>query len=276
MKKLLLISINIIIGVSAYAQLIDHPDNLILIDGFLYGNKIENSVKNKENNIYKPESIFTFNYRFIDKNGKELFFIVKEKGTWFFTSNNEMKDGVVKNFQLKILNENMNFNNPSYYQTGISYIIDREKANYGITGLIENEKNVWLHPPREFLFEILELNPFPYIKYPLEIGHSWDWKLKIGSAWGDKRWKVWSGNIENQYHYKIVGKETINTNIGPLECFVIESKAESKLGVTKLTSFFNERFGFVKLQYTNIDKSKLDINIQEVRKQMVDILKNSL
>jgi len=167
----------------------------------------------------------------------------------------------------------MNFKDPKYYQIGISYIIEKNDVSPFITGLIENEKNIWLHPPREFLFRILELNPFPYIKYPFQIGHTWNWDLEIGGQWGDKRWKEWTGNITNKYQYKITDKKTISTAIGALECYVIESEAKSELGTTKLTSYFNEQFGFVKLDYTNIDSSTIEIDIKGFKKEIVNIFK---
>ena len=64
--------------------------------------------------------------------------------------------------------------------------------------------NIWLHPPREGLFKILEINPFPYIKYPLEIGNSWEWDfLEPGSNWGDERWLTWNGTLDILCEYEI-------------------------------------------------------------------------
>jgi hypothetical protein len=153
----------------------------------------------------------------------------------------------------------MNFKDPIFYQAGISYVYLDNNGHTFITGLIENKKNIWFHPPREYLFKILQLNPYPYITYPIEIGHSWNWKLQIGGSWGDKRWNQWDGGVVFSYKYSIVGKKTIKTNFGNLDCFVIDSEGVSELGTTKLTSFFNTRYGFVKLDYTNIDNSKLEI-----------------
>ncbi|BDX39651.1 hypothetical protein CYCD_30060 [Tenuifilaceae bacterium CYCD] len=263
MRKLTLCVIVLFLSLYISAQVKVTDTNLVLFDGYLYGNIIEKP-ELECNNIYKREGVFTFSYRFFDKNGKELFFYINKDGSWDFIDVNRAKDNVVKDFQFKILDDNMNYSEPKYYQTGISYIINKKNLNYDMTGLIENEKNIWLHPPREFLFQILELNPYPYIKYPLEIGHRWSWKLRIGSAWGDKRWKQWKGIVEFNYKYSIVDKKTIKTKLGDLTCFVIESEAISVLGKTKLTSYFNSKYGFVKLDYTNIDNSKLEIVLQGV------------
>jgi len=260
MRKLILFIILGIIRSSISAQVKEDDTNLVLFDGYLYGNIIEKA-EVKSNNIYKREGILKFSYRFFDKNGKELFFSFNNDQSWDFVDVNRAKDNVVKDFKLEVLNTNMNFSNPSFYQTEISYIINHNKT---ITGLIENGRNIWFHPPREYLFQILQLNPYPYIKYPLEIGHNWNWKLNIGSAWGDKRWKQWDGVVEFTYKYSIVEEKTIKTNFGYLDCFVIESEAVSELGKTKLTSFFNTKYGFVRFDYTNIDNSKLEIVLQSV------------
>ncbi len=263
MRKLILFIIFWSIGSYIYAQVKEDDTNLVLFDGYLYGNIIEKA-EAECNNIYKREGIFTFSYRFFDKNGKELFFSINNDQSWDFIDVNRTKDNVVKDFKLEVLKSNKKFSDPSFYQTNISYIINKNKKEHTRTGLIENGRNIWFHPPREYLFQILELNPYPYIKYPLEIGHSWSWKLEIGDAWSDKRWKLWNGIIEFKYKYSITGKKTIKTNLGNLDCFIIESEAISSMGKTRLTSYFNSKYGFVKFDYTNIDNSKLEIVLQDV------------
>jgi len=272
MKKLTLLLIILLINVSAFCQPKKDSDNLILIDGYLYANVVDKT-ENLIHQTYKRGTEITFSYKYFDSNGKQQYFVINKGNSWNFTSASNTSDSVIRDFKLKILDRNMNFNDPKYYQVGISYIIEKNDVNPYITGLIENEKNIWLHPPREFLFRILELNPFPYIKYPLQIGHTWTGDLLIGGQWGDKRWKEWSGNILNKYQYKITDKKTVNTPLGSMECYVIESEAKSELGITKLTSYFNEQFGFVKLIYTNIDKSTIEIDIQGVKKEIVNIFK---
>lgn len=41
-------------------------------------------------------------------------------------------------------------------------------ANVESTGIIENEKKVWLHPPRSGAFTMFEYFPFPEMKFPLK------------------------------------------------------------------------------------------------------------
>ena len=139
----------------------------------------------------------------------------------------------------------------------------------GITAsstIIENENKVWIHPPRQFFFKILELNPFPYIKKPIKIGKKWNWTLKIGEQYGDKRWKEWEKEITNISSYEIVKDTILLTKLGELHCYVTKSTAKSEIGQTHLTSFFNKLYGFVKLDYTNIDGSIIILELTKYKR----------
>jgi len=133
------------------------------------------------------------------------------------------------------------------------------------SGVIENRMNVWMHPHRDKYFMILELNPFPYIQKPYEAGNRWTWSLGIGDHWADDRWKRWSNSIRNNYEYEIIGEEEIETREGEMMCWVVQGTATSEIGATGLLAYFSERYGFVKLDYVNIDKSRLIIEVKEIR-----------
>lgn len=148
---------------------------------------------------------------------------------------------------------------PDYDQSIIlfEYFIGSETASFNsMSGVIENEKNIWIHPPRDKYFRILELNPFPFIQAPHEVGNTWTWELSIGSFWGDERWKTWDGNITNNYQYEITDKRVIKSARGEIECFEITATATSRIGSTQLISWFSPEHGFISLDYTNIDGSK--------------------
>ena len=157
---------------------------------------------------------------------------------------------------------------PEYDQSLISYKYFSSQGKMfckETTGLVENDKNIWFHSPRNTMFKILELNPFPYIKFPCETGLEWEWELEIGSHYGDTRWKSWNGTIINKSHYKIIGKEIINTEFYVnIDCWIVDAYAESELGTTKLKSYFNENKGFIKFEYVNIDNSKIIIEINDI------------
>lgn len=87
--------------------------------------------------------------------------------------------------------------------------------------------------------------------------------LIIDDSWADAKWKRWVGQIENKYEYEILDRRKLTTNMRILECFVIKSKKTSRIGETELIAFFNPKDGFVKLAYSNIDKSKTSLELIE-------------
>ncbi|MEM9672535.1 MAG: hypothetical protein AAF992_08065 [Bacteroidota bacterium] len=154
-----------------------------------------------------------------------------------------------------------------YEQTPLRYEYlnsEGKVLHSNLTGIVENKKNVWIYPPRGNYFRILELNPFPFIQTPYEMGNEWNYSLSIGSGWGDKRWKTWKGSINNQCTYRITDRKKIDSGLGSLECLVVEAEASSSIGSTNLTAYFNPKYGFVKLDYKNIDQSRVCFTLREV------------
>ena len=225
----------------------------------------------KNNITFSEGTVFTYNFEHISPTNQKFLFTQDEsvdsrKFAWKFVPMDSVNENTVTSIKITVMPglEPMIQFHPDYDQTSIKYECYTENGKASInsfSGVIENENNIWMHPPRDKYFRILELNPFPFIKAPYEIGNEWEWTLKIGSGWGDARWKVWEGNIENKYKYKITDKKIIKTVLGEIDCFVIESTAKSSIGETKLTSFFNPDYGFIRLNYTNIDGSKTNLEL---------------
>jgi hypothetical protein len=248
-------------------------DDGITDEKFDFLNKDENRY-NVNNKIYTVGNKFAFSYYYQNKEGTKLL-MTKGKlnnqntNDWTFEKLDKKDSNSV--FQI-ILSVNSGLSPfiehfPDYSQTVITYnfkLFNGDFWNNEMTGVIENQKNLWMHPPRTDFFKILEINPFPYIKEPIKIGNKWTWKLNFGDHWADKRWLLWKGSNENIYKYEITGKVILTTKLGDMECYIVESEAKSNLGTTKLKSFFNENFGFVKLDYTNIDGTKTIIELEKV------------
>ncbi len=246
----------------------EKPIDYKIIGGYIYAENTEQKRICKdcdsENKIFTLNKKFVYSYKYLDIHRKAFHFKISDNGNWNFIDLSSNDPAAIRNIELKIFPGGEHLKNTFYCQTNIGYKLHEKLLDYSFSGLIENKMNVWMHPPRDYLFHILELNPFPYIKAPYVIGNEWEWKLDIGSQWGDKRWKEWSGNIHNVYHYKISETTTIDSNLGKLTCFVIEGSAKSELGVTKLKSYFNETYGFVKLEYTNIDNSTIELILERI------------
>jgi hypothetical protein len=248
-------------------------DDGIVVEEFDTSNIDENRF-NQNNNIYKVGKKFTFSYFYVDTTGVKYLMTkgnLNEQYIYDWTFEKMEKEDPNSIFQI-ILSVNSGLSDfsqqiPDYNQTVVTYnfkLLNGEFWNDEITGLIENPKNIWIHPPRTDFFKILELNPFPYVKEPLKVGHKWNWNLKFGSHWSDKRWLIWEDLNENTYNYEIIDKRILQTKLGSIECFVISSTAQSNIGQTKLISYFNDQYGFVKLDYTNINGTKTIIELEKV------------
>lgn len=220
---------------------------------------------NVNNQVFKVGTEFLYNYKHIDTLGELYSFKIDPSDgiSWRYTAFKDVDSNTIKNVKISVLDGNpWPTRRPDYNQTVIQYEMEGWNGK-SKTGVIENEANTWMHPPRQSYFRILELNPFPYIKAPYEIGTTWDWSLNIGAGWGDERWKTWQGSITNTYNYEITGYQTIDTPLGALECHVVKGKASSSIGDTYLKAYFNETYGFVILDYTNIDRSKTKLELVE-------------
>lgn len=234
-------------------------------------------IYNDNNNIYKDGKKIIYSYFYENTKG-EKFLIKKGKDVpqpegyntfdWeFFDFEKPDNETIISIILRPNLGNPFATIMPDYNQTaiGYGYLMNNEQSlTNEVTGAIENEMNVWIHPPRSLFFRILEVNPFPYIKAPYEIGTKWKWKLEIGDHWSDKRWLEWEGGIENSYDYKITEKKNVLTKLGNIECYIVEAKAKSRIGETELVSYFNLNFGFVKLEYKNIDGTKTVLEIEKI------------
>lgn len=128
-----------------------------------------------------------------------------------------------------------------------SYLSKDSILDYEITGLVENKKQIWIHPPRGF-FKEMELAPYPEIRFKR------------------KKWK--SGFISTRNSYKglnqkfilirnkhLIKRDGVEFLLGDdfilcKEVFVI-SKFRGQKFVSKM--LFNEIFGFVFLDLSLIN-----------------------
>ena len=214
----------------------------------------------KDNIIFKINREFIYDYYILYKN---VDYKIKLKWKDFGTENRVLEDWelssgmedslVIKNIKYIVAKRNF-FNRTNKFQTEVNIIFSTDLANIpSWTGIVENSKNLWIHPPRGYFFNILELCPFPFIKYPITINHEWNDKFSVGDWWGDKGWAEWTGRLLLNIHYKIVEQENVLFKEQELLCHVVESYAKSSLGTTSLKSYYHEDFGFVKLIYKAFD-----------------------
>lgn len=131
-------------------------------------------------------------------------------------------------------------------------------------GAFDRPDKFWLHPPRNGHYSILELNPFPDIELAATIGATWKWQLDVGTHYANPMWAVWQGNLRINHAYQTVDSTLLPTPLGRLPCYRVLATGTCKLGTTALESYFNPRYGFVRLNYRNIDRSRLELELASV------------
>lgn len=236
-------------------------------------NNQDHNFFNKDNKIYLPGQEFIYSYT-IKKNQKELYCrtnAVNDTDTknWTLVNSDQIDDLTIKYIGFKVLPGYGGMDNlfPDFSQTVVQQQYWSSKMTLlfdGSTGLVENSANVWLHPFRGKYFSTTQLSPFPFIKFPLKKGESWDWNLEIDSRWSDPRIITYDGKLAAKYKYEFIDIRTIPSSLGNLECSVIEGIATNRLGQSKLRSYFNTKYGFVRLEYKNIDDSEINFELIKV------------
>lgn len=133
-----------------------------------------------------------------------------------------------------------------------------------IVGAIENKEEFYLHPPRRANYRILELNPFPQIRFPARSGKTWEWKVYPPDMYADSAWASWKGILTIAFRYKLLDSTLLTTSLGRLRCYRVQAAGTSKLGSTALESYFHPSYGFVRLDYRNIDRSRVQMEMVSV------------
>ena len=223
------------------------------------GLKIEKSKVDKNNVIYQIGKTFRYSYS-IQKNENKYFLVNNTEDS---LTTNELDKNKIDGIKMSVIKPKM-FQRTNKNQTEIRYNFEPNPRSRSSTGVVENKENVWIHPPRMGFLNALETCPFPYIKLNKPVGYIWTDKMNIGDHRSNKQWGEWKGRLLLDYTYKIVGKEAIKTSLGSLDCYKIESTAKSNIGESKLVSFYNDKYGFVKLEYTLMTGSQIEINLVEV------------
>lgn len=229
---------------------------------------------NRDNTIYKPGREFVYSYT-ITKNRETLYCRVQaardtETRTWSLVAPSAADDLAIRFVGFKILPGYGGLDElfPEFSQTVIQqkyWSRDMTLLLDGSTGLVENKANVWLHPFRAKYFSVTEFSPFPFVKYPLDRDKAWDWKLEdIDTRWSDPRIIVYTGKVAAEYRYRVRGAETVRTPLGELRCVVTEATASNRLGSASLRSWFHPDYGFVRLDYKNIDGSEIRLELERV------------
>ena len=256
------------------------PENYISEDGLFieYFDSTRKEDFNKytaDNKIYQPGRIFVYDYSYVNQEGLDRTCTLVETGkipgnkAWYFSQTKDVSPTTITDIHVTViygLGILQKFR-PDYNKTvaKYNYSYPAEMSEYKEqAGIVENEQNVWMTPPRFRMFRMLELNPYPFIKAPFEVGNKWTWKKMIQPRWSDVQWVTWDGILENKYEYEIVGEKRLDTAFGELICYEIYATATNALGTSSLRSYFNAEYGFLMLDYQNIQGSRMILNLKAI------------
>lgn len=217
---------------------------------------IERIVKKRD--VFKPCRKYVFIATYLDKDGN---LISESKISMMSTGKRwkhqpELQDEIIINYdydysqsEIEEINKyNINATRPRTVW---------HKSN--TTGIIENVKEIWMHPFRDNQFHFTEVAPFPYIKFPLEIGKTWTQQLNIVNGWGD-----WN-NTTGTNHYSVEETEDLNIKYGRIKgCWKIKSSSRYPFGDSFFDYWFHHELGFVKMNYTNYKGQKLHLELVEL------------
>lgn len=136
-------------------------------------------------------------------------------------------------------------------------------ANHGWTtntteGIIENNNTVWIHPIRHNQYLFTEVAAFPEIKLPAVVGKTWSSNISGLGGWGD-----WDDMTINS-SYEITDRVNIMLMAGELQCWEIFARSTFELGESKALFYFNEDYGFVRMEYVNYENQKLIFELEKV------------
>lgn len=129
-----------------------------------------------------------------------------------------------------------------------------------ITGAIENDSAVWMHPFRDNQYEHTEVAPFPDIKKSLlKKDSTWKNILSIMLGGGNFNGKVIST-------YKVIKNEDrIYGSLNLKDCWLINAVGEhNKLGKSYLNFYYHPEYGFVEMNYTFYDGVKINFVLKNV------------
>ncbi len=243
--RLLLLVITSIFGNSSYAQQFDSLH-------------IEKRKIDDNNTIFSVGTAFVYQFKIIEN---DTTFHLTNNVSYPATSFEMVKapqDSMVQRFHLLVptvkKRERTNKN-----QTEIMYLFEPDFKNIYQTGLVENEQNTWIHPPRNGFFKALETCPFPYVKHPLKVGKTWKDQLSIGQHWAHPKWGEWQNRLLLNFTYSVEEKTQITWKNQAIDVYKINGVAESSIGTSRLVAYFSEKLGFMRLEYTTATNIKVII-----------------
>lgn len=130
------------------------------------------------------------------------------------------------------------------------------------TGIIENEKEVWIHPIRNNQFYKTEIAPFPVVTFSI---NQITTKTANSQIVIFKNWGTYSPTITDSKYYYEGEQQKEYPYCGKINCHKYSAYAHnSKFGISYLEYFFHEDYGFVEMNYQTYDNEKIEFKLISV------------
>lgn len=132
-------------------------------------------------------------------------------------------------------------------------------VNNSYTGIGQDDSSLFIHPPRDGRFQVLQFCPYPYF---YSNKSSWHWDFKIGSHWGiDSLYPIKEADTF-RIDYQLAGeKSLINTVSGPIQCCYVAAKSTSRFGVARSNFYLDNDKGIVSFEMIPVDGTKYEFSL---------------
>ena len=128
-----------------------------------------------------------------------------------------------------------------------------------VTGIIETDETVWMHPFRSNQYLFMQVASYPYVKLPLERRTQWTSSQDIYENWGR-----WSNHTLNTT-YQVLDFESVETEFRNLEAWHVKATTTADFGTSINDFWFNQEYGFVKMIINNYEGQVLILELVEVK-----------
>jgi hypothetical protein len=239
---------------------------------------VENNIVqqiNRDNVIYINGREFVFSYKYYSKQNKPMTCYVLDTTKMLWKLEEKIQNPNNKWYAIDKIHLRVHYktkDSVSTNQTPIEYSYFSNNKRIGFkeqTSISESDNMVMINVPRFYCFYLSELISPPLInRPPLKIGESWPSSIEIPESTIkfmrlDTLLKT-NGNIVNGYSTTITDTISIETNMGKLFCYVVNTESKNNNKLPSLISYFNEKYGFIRLNYFNIDSTRMEYNLEAV------------
>ena len=227
---------------------------------------------NTDNQIFLEGKPLTYSIKCFNAEGKQQYVVLDGSHGMNYGQNlnftdEKTGDYVVNTFSISTIANEEEFMNSSqspikfkYFNSAGAMLPETQQ-----TGVVDNAENIWLDPPRSGAFKVLNLSAYPYVNFPLTLGEKYDYSIVIGKMWASPEIIQWPQNESTlvfEHRYTVTGKLKMPYAEAEVECYKIEATTKSDLGQSNSIFYYNEKLGFVKMIFTNLNGSRFEFDLQ--------------